>query len=193
MKSRTHLLITLSFLILTLSACSSEKPKGAILRSPASIRGWIAEIELPDTGYYKLRSATTGAADAKMELFRETTVVVDGYQFASGGVAEYGSFIVLDVPPGDVTLTFTAPTVNDVKLALKGVPANADIVIPGLLLTKQGVKIHDPSKVLVRVPNDEKVAPGAVVNIGGVDVPVKPVPFGELSDRREWPTPERIR
>lgn len=193
MTSNKIIAFLLAAAAIGVSACSPGEPHAPIARQPASIRGWIHDIEVPRTDFYKLREASTGAREAKMELFRETSVIVDEYEFASGGVAEYGSFIILDVPPGDITINFTAPHVNDVKVPLRGVPPNADVVIGGLLLTMQGAKLADPALVQVRVPDDPKQPRPATVNIAGVDIPVRAVPFGELGDRREWPTPQPIR
>jgi hypothetical protein len=188
-----RILTIVSALSIAASGCGQREPAVNIARQPASIRGWIHEIELPPTDFYKLREASTGAREARMEIFRETSVIVDEYEFASGGVAEYGSFIILDVPPGDITLNFTAPHVNDVKLPLRGIPPNADVVIGGLMLTTQGARLADPSLVQVRVPRDAKQRTPETVSIAGVDIPVQAVPLGELGDRREWPTPQPIR
>jgi hypothetical protein len=176
-----------------LAACSQEEGRVRPSSSPVSIRGYIQEIETADPALYRLRSATTGASEARMEIFRQTSVVVDEFEFASGGVAEYGAFMVLDAPPGTATLTFTAPHVNDVKVRMTNVPENADIFLPGLILTTKGASIADPSKVVVRVPKDgDDEAPGPVT-IAGVQIPVRVAPLSELGNRREWPSPIPLR
>jgi hypothetical protein len=184
-------LATLSLAILI--GCQSEPAAGPrISRTPASVRGWIQEIEAPQSELYKLRSATTGAAQAKMELFAETSVVVADFQFASGGVAENGSFIVLDVPPGDVNLTFTSSHLGDMHLPIRNVPPNADILIRGVRLTRGQAAVIDPSLVEVRVPQLKgQTAPTSPVLIQGREIVPRAVPISELEDRRDYPVPER--
>jgi hypothetical protein len=184
-------LATLSLFILI--GCQSEPAAGPrISRTPASVRGWIQEIEAPQTELYKLRSATTGAAQAKMELFAETSVVVADFQFASGGVAETGSFIVLDVPPGDINLTFTSSHLGDMHLPIRNVPANADILLRGVRLTRGKAEVIDPSLVEVRVPQIKGQQPPATpVLVQGKEIIPRVVPISELEDRRDYPPPQR--
>ncbi len=50
----------------------NDKPAGpAMSRTPVSIRGWIEEIEPPDTELYRLRSKTAGAAEQRAEIFKQ--------------------------------------------------------------------------------------------------------------------------
>src|SRR5215467_5508634 len=91
-------------LLLGLAACF-DRPSGQVplSKEPISVRGWVADVEGSPT--VPLKTAETEAV-RKNQLFQSTDVQVDNAPYVSGGVAENGSFILLDVPPGTVTLTF---------------------------------------------------------------------------------------
>lgn len=190
--------IVLALLPFLLVACdgseSLEKEgRGSFKKGPISIRGWIAEIELglkkPDNVF----SVTTPGATAvhfQQELFKETNFSVRDVPYASGGVAEDGSFIILDAPPGRVTIDMQAPGVPLVPLVLENIPPNADVFIPSIRLYPDRFELLEPQRVLIRVPSRgnqrKKAAEQAIV--GGLRVDVWEVPLREMMDRRDWPT-----
>src|SRR5437868_14434802 len=83
-----------------------SSPAPALSRAPISVRGWIADVEHPADG-------ATRTVEAEMarraQLFQSTSVFVENAPYVSGGVAENGSFVLLDVPPGNTRIAFTAP------------------------------------------------------------------------------------
>lgn len=182
------------FLILAtaLVAACGEQPSGTprISREPVSIRGWISDAV---TGPRPTYQVLTGDVQRKMLLFQQTNVSIEGAPFASGGVAENGAFIVLDVPPGDVTLTFSAPGIPSTGLQLRGVPPNADVYLDEIVLTPSEVQLIQPEKVLVRVPGEssqekqEEIASSTFT--GARRLRVVRVPLREMTDRRDYPTP----
>jgi len=180
------------FLIpLALFGCGASEPKGPVVsKEPTSIRGWIADAEGVDNGTY--RTVETEAA-RKMTLFQVTNIWVDGAPYVSGGVAENGSFILLDVPPGNITIEFSAPPqIPSAKLVLKSIPGNADVLVPGVILKKDGtVGVADPSVIEVRTAAKiEKSHPtGQKVTVAGIQVPVIETPLAQMMSRRDWPQP----
>jgi len=182
------------FLILApiLIAACGEQPSGTarISREPVSIRGWISDVV---TGPRPTYQVLTGDVQRKILLFQQTNVSIEGAPFASGGVAENGAFIILDVPPGDVTLTFSAPGIPGTGLELRGVPPNADVYLDEIVLTQSEVQLIQPEKVLVRVPgersqaNREEIASSTLT--GARRLRVVRVPLREMMDRRDYPMP----
>lgn len=172
--------------MLSLSACGGEqKPKSTPLsKTPVSVRGWIADIEAGESG--TLKTVETEMA-RRVEQFQQTNVWVENAAYVSGGIAETGSFILLDVPPGNVTITFTAPVIGDSKLVLENVPGNADVLIPGLVLKRGAIAIADPSKIRVRVASRDPKPSPLKARIAGHTVAVTEVPPNELTDRRDYP------
>ncbi|MEO8215703.1 MAG: hypothetical protein ABI718_01325 [Acidobacteriota bacterium] len=171
----------------------NDKPAGpAMSRTPVSIRGWIEEIEPPDTELYRLRSKTAGAAEQRAEIFKQASINVAETDIASGGIGETGSFIILDVPPGKVTLSFTSPGIARSDLLMTGVPPNADILLPSVSVGRDGTKLLNPDAVVVRVPitSEDPHPHFPPVNIGGRSIPVRAVSLDDLMDRRDYPTPE---
>ena len=109
----------------------------------------------------------------------------------SGGVAENGSFILLDVPPGNVTIGLTAPGADQARIVLQNIPGNADVFIPGIVLKKGGVSVLKPQDIKVRLPaHVTQPAPtGQMASIAGVQVPVVNVPIATMVDRHDYPQP----
>lgn len=174
------------------SACgepTADSPH-ALSRQPLSVRGWIEDVEGA-----KPHAIADVEIARRTEQFVNTSVWVEGSQFASGGVAENGSFIILDVPPNNVTIGFQAPGADGAQLVLKNVPGSADVLIPRILLRTGGVKILDPSAIRVRVPSSgDKAKPtGQMANVAGHQVPVIATPLHELKDRRDYPNPGGFR
>lgn len=176
-------------LLLIGCACAGEKPASndrPLSREPVSVRGWIAEVEGSGSGDFK--TVETEAA-RRLQLFQGTNVYVENAQYVSGGVAETGAFMLLDVPPGDSTITFQTPVIETVKLELKNIPGNADVVIPGLMLNRNGATLAEPEKVFVRiaasVKTPRKTSRTAIV--AGQTVPIIETPLNDMSDRRDYP------
>jgi hypothetical protein len=187
-KKLSHV-VPLIFAVLV--ACGGGEPRAArssgLSRQPISVRGWIADVERPegDTG---LRTVDTEGV-RRAELFGATTVWVEDAPYVSGGVAENGSFILLDVPPGNVTITFTAPGVESAALKLENVPGNADVLIPAIVLKRSGAIPADPKSVKVRLPAkiDAPRPTGKSVLVAGKPIPVIETPLAQLVDRRDFP------
>lgn len=178
-----------AFVLLALAACSEETPSAArVSADPISIRGWVLDVEGGPNSTY--RTVETESA-RKAHLFQSTYVEVANAPYVSGGVADNGSFLLLDVPPGKVTIVFTAPGAQGAKLEIDNVPGNADIFLPDLMLKPNGVTLTNPAAVKVRMAaRIEKAKPsGAFVNVAGVRVPVVDTPIGEMSDRHDYPVP----
>src|SRR5688572_25735575 len=93
----------IALVMLALAACGGEKTSDTsvytLARNPVSVRGWILDVK----GAQQEQIADMEIA-RRTQLFQSTTVWVENVEFASGGVAENGSFIVLDVPPNKATL-----------------------------------------------------------------------------------------
>lgn len=188
----------LILLPLLLAACSGSESlekegRGSFKKGPVSIRGWIAEIDLgtkqPD-GVFSVTEPGGTVGHYQRELFKETNFSVRDVPYASGGVADDGSFIILDAPPGKVTVDMQAPGVPLVPLVLENIPPNADVFVPSIKLYPDRFELLEPHRVLVRVPSEgtqrKKAAAQAIV--GGLRVDVWEVPLREMMDRRDWPT-----
>ena len=178
----------LVIVLLLAAACSDKeasnlRPMG---REPVSVRGWIADVEGSATSDFK--TVETEAA-RRLHLFQNTNVYVEGAPYVSGGVGETGAFLLLDVPPGDVTITFQAPGAESSKLVLQKIPGNADVMIPDLLLKKDSAAPSDPTKVVIRVPSSgktpERTAQTAFV--AGHTIGVIATPLNSMSDRHAYP------
>ena len=181
-------------LALFLTACGggeTQQPSNVTLLSsePVSVRGWIAEVEGTVSGDYK--TVETEAA-RRLQVFQNTNVWIDNAPYVSGGVVETGAFMLLDVPPGNVTISFQAPGIESARLVLQNVPGNADILIPAAILKRDGtVAVGDPQKIVVRVPAPAKSAAPAIV--AGHTVRVTASTLDALSDRHDYPTPPEVR
>lgn len=185
-----RLLVALLFLV----ACGHEgkDPNSVhdISRQPVSVRGWILDVK----GAHPADSPDLEIA-RRTELFQSTSVWVENEQFASGGIAENGSFLILDVPPNKAIVGFNAPGAETARLVLEGVPGTADVIIPFVILEPGGAKVFDPKLIRIRLPADvDKASPtGKTANIGGYQVPIINTPIAEMTDRRDYPNPGGFR
>jgi hypothetical protein len=183
--------LALLVLLPLLAACDGGNPGSSfknLSMQPISVRGWIADVETPSNDAF--RTIETEAA-RRAQIFQSTNIWVDNAPYVSGGVAENGSFILLDVPPGNVTIIFSAPGAPASHLVLQNVPGNADVLVPALLLKANGVDLPHPDQVRVRL--GAKIAKprptGRNAIVAGKPVPILEVPIGELVDRRDYPNP----
>ncbi|HSP15970.1 MAG TPA: hypothetical protein VLV78_14585 [Thermoanaerobaculia bacterium] len=177
-------------LMVALAACSSEKPKSTPSKEPVSVRGWIEDVAgSPHETNPDMEAARRG------QIFQATSVWVENVDYVSGGVAENGSFILLDVPPGNVTIGFDAPGAEQARVVLQNIPGNADVFIPGLILKKGGAAVAKPEDVKVRVPAriDKERPTGKTAIVGGVSVPITDVPLAAMIDRHDYPKPGGFR
>jgi hypothetical protein len=186
--TRQSISSALALAMLVLAACSSDEER--LARNPTSVRGWILDVK----GSQHEQAPEMEIA-RRTQLFAATTVWVENVELASGGVAENGAFIVLDVPPNQSTLGFNAPGAETARVVLEGVPGSADVFIPDVILEPNGAKVLDPKKILVRVPADvDKPTPtGAMATVAGYKVPIISTPLKMLVDRREYPNPGGFR
>jgi hypothetical protein len=181
---------TLTIMLLLLAACGGGKKQDSVYelsRTPVSVRGWILDVK----GAARAETMEMEVA-RRTQLFASSSVWVEKSQYASGGIAENGGFIVLDVPPMNATIGFNAPGAETAQLTMRGVPGNADVFIPDVILEKGGAKFLDPSKVVVRMPSsdvDKATPTGTFATINGVRVPIVNTPLREMADRREYPNP----
>lgn len=171
-----------------LTACGEDGFK--VANDPTSVRGWVLDV----------KGATRGETiemelARRAELFVSTSVWVENVEYASGGIAENGAFVVLDVPPENAILGFNAPGAETARVVLQGVPANADVLIPSLILQPEGATVLDPSKIVVRIPgNVSKVTrTGRTAKVAGYDVPIVEAPLSQFNDRRDYPDVPGVR
>lgn len=181
-------------LVLIMVSCGGESKTSEpgvtqLSRTPVSVRGWIADVEGPPQSGFK--TVETEAA-RRLQIFQATTVWIEGAPYVSGGVAENGSMILLDVPPGNITISFNAPGAEAAKLVMLNVPGTADVLLPGLILKKNSVDVANPAAVRIRVAGSvDKARPtGKNAIVAGHNIPVIETPIAELMDRQNWPVPE---
>jgi hypothetical protein len=172
----------------SLLACTGELPSAHLSKEPVSLRGWIADVEQPQDNTF--RTVETESA-RRAQLFQGTNIWVENAPYVSGGLAETGAFLLLDVPPGNISVDFTPPGGQTVRLVMQNIPGNADVMIPALLLKPNGtVALLDPTGVKVRVAAKiDKAQPTKLTAIiAGVSVPVLEVPIADMVDRRDYPS-----
>jgi hypothetical protein len=175
------------FLALLPLACGGKTAGPRVAKEPISVRGWITDV---DGGENTAAFHTIETESArKANLFHETNVWVENAPYVSGGVAETGAFLLLDVPPGNVTITFTAPNAAAAHLVLGDVPGNADIFVPSMLLKKGSVVLLDPKSVKVRMAAqiDKETPSGKFVTIAGQRFPLMNTPIAQMADRHDYP------
>lgn len=176
--------------LLLFLSCGGGKPssKGPLISNePVSVRGWIADVANAPKG--EPPEVTIGRLT---QMFNSTSVWVENAPYASGGVAGNGSFILLDVPPGTITIGFNAPGAETAQITLQNIPGSADVLIPAIILAPHGGTVFDPKAIRVRIPSTtvkKDQASGAFAVVAGHRVPVVTVPLGELVDRRDYPNP----
>jgi hypothetical protein len=173
--------------LILVAACGPTPNTPQVSKDPISVRGWLLDVEGSAAPF---RTAETEAA-RKTHLFQSTYVEVVNAPYVSGGIAENGSFLLLDVPPGKVTIIFTAPGAQSAKLEMENVPGNADIFLPALLLKPNGVALTEPAGVKVRMAaRVDRVKPsGQFTTIAGMRLPVMETPIAQMADRHDYPLP----
>lgn len=182
-------------LAMTVLACGGgdRKPAGpAISKNPASVRGWIVDVE--GSGEGTLRTPETESARLT-QIFQATNIWVENAPYVSGGVAENGAFILLDVPPGKVVVSFNAPGAETAQIVMENIPGNADVLVPAVILKKTGSTITKPEGIQVRIPAriDAPRPTGAKATVGGHIVNVMEAPLKAFVDRRDYPDPGGLR
>lgn len=180
--SRTLLALT----FLALAACGGAED-GALynlVSDPVSVRGWILDVK----GAQRAETIEMELA-RRTQLFQSTSLWVENSEYASGGIAGNGAFIILDVPPLNAIIGVNAPGAETAKIVLQNVPPTADVFIPDVLLENGGATVLDPTKILVRLPgNVDKPTPtGKTAIVAGHTVPVIETPLAQMMDRRDYP------
>jgi hypothetical protein len=184
--------IALAIAAVFMSACEGGKKSNEpqLSKTPVSIRGWILDIEQPAPSSDLPRDPIVASA-RRQQLIKMAAVWVDDAPFVSGGLEENGSFLLLDVPPGKVTIAFQAPGIARSELRLANIPPNADVLVPAVVVGRNGATVADTAKISVRVPQGEeksKVALPAALVAGHAVIP-REVPINDLNDRHDYPTP----
>ncbi|HYC88815.1 MAG TPA: hypothetical protein VEO54_06360 [Thermoanaerobaculia bacterium] len=172
------------------TACRVGEEPFSVSSDPTSVRGWVLDVKGAKRG-----ETIEMELGRRAELFASTSVWVENVAYASGGIAENGAFVVLDVPPQSAVLGFNAPGAETARVELQGVPANADVLIPNLVLQNGGATVLDPSKIVVRIPsNVSKPTPtGKTAKVAGYTVPIVETPLSQLMDRRDYPDVPGVR
>jgi hypothetical protein len=176
-------------------ACGEKNKDGSpsvfeMSRTPVSVRGWIVDVK----GAKRAEGMELEVA-RRTELFASSSVWVENTQYASGGIAENGAFIVLDVPPNNAILGFQAPGAENAQVVLENIPGGADVFIPDLLLESGGATVLDPKLIQVRLPSDDDTArdTGQTAKVAGYTVRVIATPYAQMTDRRDYPSPPGFR
>ena len=167
--------------------CGPSEPAGPTLsKDPISVRGWIEDVEGAANGSYQ---TVETEAFRKSQMFQNMNVWVDNAPYVSGGIAETGAFLLLDVPPGNVTIVFSTAGAPAAKLVLQNIPGNGDVFVPAILLRRDSVTLLDPKGVKVRLAGsvDQAKPAGAMANVGGHPIPIMIAPIREMADRHEYP------
>jgi hypothetical protein len=177
----------LVLLLTCIIACGPDDPTTPrVSKEPTSVRGWIADVAGSPKAPFQ-----TPETDAvrRMQLFQSANVWIDNAPYVSGGVAENGSFLLLDVPPGNITIVFSAPGAPNARLVLQNIPGNADVFVPAILLKPDSVALLDPKGVQVRLAAKiDKPAPTRLTAIvAGLTVTVVNTPIAQMSDRHDYP------
>jgi len=187
--TRRILFLTL-FLIV---ACGKGDPNSpsAMTRNPCSVRGWVLDVK-------GAKQAETPEMEIarRTQLFAGSSVWVEDTQYASGGIAENGAFVILDVPPQKAIVGFQAEGADQARVVLENVPPNADVFIPNVILEPGGATVLDPKAIQVRIAEggvDKPTPTGQTAKVAGYTVQVMNVPINALADRREYPNPGGFR
>jgi hypothetical protein len=177
--------------IALVAACKAgEKNSPYNISEPVSVRGWITDV----AGAKRAETMEQEVA-RRTQMFVSSSVWVENFEYSSGGIAENGSFIILDVPPNNTTIGFNAPGAETAKIVLQNIPGNADVFIPNVILQNGGAKVLDPKALQVRVPGygDKAKPTGKTAIVAGYPVPVMETPLSELNNRRDYPQPTGFR
>ena len=177
-----------AFAVVAFASCGADnsKPANSVSKEPVSVRGWIEDV----AGSAKAATPEMETA-RRQQIFQATQIWVEHADYVSGGVAENGSFILLDVPPGNVTIGFSAPGADRARVVLQNIPGNADVFLPGLILKAGGASFSKPEDLRVRIAGDVKQATptGKTAMLAGTPVPILNVPLASLVDRHDFPRP----
>ena len=185
-----RLLLLALFLIV---ACGEGDPNApsAMPRNPCSVRGWVLDVK----GAKHADNADMEIA-RRSELFGGASVWVEDTQYASGGIAENGAFVILDVPPQKAIIGFQMTGADQAKVVLENIPPNADVFIPDIIVEPGGATVLDPKAILVRIPDNSvsKATPsGQTAKVAGYTVPVLKAPYSAFTERRDYPNPGGFR
>lgn len=190
---RASLLLALLCLACSDSESLDREDRGSFRRGPLSIRGWFSEIAVgpPPAEVFAVTDPNARVSPYQRQLFEQTNISLEGITYASGGVADNGAFIILDAPPGSLTLNMQAPGVPLVQMSIENIPPNADVFIPGIKLYPDRFEIVRPDQILIRVPvrAGERRKSGETARVGAHRVDIWEVPLREMMDRRDWPVP----
>lgn len=171
----------LTLLVPALLFCGEPTPRGDLPAGPVSVRGWVSNVQgVPNYG-----------EDGN---FYDLNAYVEGIERVSGGVQPTGAFIILGVPPGQSTIVFQAPGIEDAAIHFEGLPPRADVLLPGIVLTPDGASISNPDAARVRIPRGhqgeiEQIESTTTAN--GVTLPTYLVPTKNLGDRLNYPEPPK--
>jgi hypothetical protein len=179
--------------LFALASCGGGEKSDSVYdlsKEPVSVRGWILDVK----GAQRGETMETEIA-RRTQLFQSSSVWVENAQYASGGIAENGAFIVLDVPPSNAILGFNAPGAESAQVLLKDVPGSADVFIPDLILQNGGATVLDPKKIEVRLPAsvDKPRPTGKTATVAGYTVPIVETPLAQMNNRRDYPQPPGYR
>jgi len=178
---------TILIAVVLAAACDNQKPRtSTVSKEPVSVRGWIDDVQ------GSVKSTTPELEMARRsQIFQATQIWVENADYVSGGVAENGAFILLDVPPGNVTIGLSAPGAAQARLVLQNIPGSADVFIPAVVLKPNGATVVNPQDVKVRVAAEvAKPTPtGKNAMVAGVTVPILNVPLSAMVDRHDYPRP----
>jgi len=186
-RAFAFLVLLLVFLI---GACrgkdTTHRPSfPALSTEPISVRGWISDVE--DKSSNGVFRTVETEASRRASLFQQTNMWIDNAPYVSGGVAENGAFVLLDVPPGNVTISFSTPTIPLARLTLTNIPGNADVIVPGMVIKLDGtITVENPKAIQVRIPT--KVPP-MQMSVAGVSLQPTQVPVKAMVDRHDYLTP----
>lgn len=179
---------TILLVAAVMAACGNETSRtSTVSKEPVSVRGWIDDVQ------GSVKSTTPEMETARRtQIFQGTQIWVEGADYVSGGVAENGAFILLDVPPGNVTIGLSAPGVERARIVLQNIPGSADVFLPAVVLKPNGASVVNPQEVKVRVASriDKPVPTGKSAIVAGLTVPIVNVPINAMVDRHDYPKPK---
>jgi len=167
-----------------LTSCGEPRHSN-VVNKPASIRGWINEIEktLPPG----VDPSVVMQGQTLEDYLRDANVYLKGTVKVTGGLMN-GAFVMLDIPSGDETIVFQAPGIDESAMTIKGIPPTADVVLSGVNVTKHGAKLADPSKAVIRIAAkvDEIREIPSTTTIDGVKIRTVEVPLRLMGDRMNY-------